>query len=128
MVVFTFQFYPVCNFGKFVGLGTARSESVKKNLLKCFVFWLLIFHCLYLPSERFHGMKSCPGTYYLIVVEDTELEKIVACGTLIIEQKFIHEIALVCVLVTIILCLIFHCLSLSLSQNQNLEMLALCFL
>ena len=42
-------------------------------------------------------MKSCPGTYYIIVVEDTELAKIVACGTLFIEQKFIHEIAIVCI-------------------------------
>ncbi|KAJ7379933.1 N-acetyltransferase [Desmophyllum pertusum] len=38
-------------------------------------------------------MTSCPGTYYVIVVEDTELAKIVACGTLVVEQKFIHEIA-----------------------------------
>ncbi|CAH3040516.1 unnamed protein product [Porites lobata] len=45
-------------------------------------------------KERFHAMKSCPGTYYIIVVEDTELAKIVACGTLFIEQKFIHEIAI----------------------------------
>ena len=42
-------------------------------------------------------MRSCAVTYYLIVVEDTELEKIVACGTLIVEQKFIHTIALVCI-------------------------------
>ena len=48
-------------------------------------------------------MRSCAGTYYLIVVEDTELEKIVACGTLIVEQKFIHTIALVCVIHIIIL-------------------------
>jgi len=43
--------------------------------------------------KRFHAMRSCPGTYFIIVVEDTELEKIVACGTLVVEQKFIHEIA-----------------------------------
>ena len=36
-------------------------------------------------------MRSCAGTYYLIVLEDTKLEKIVASGTLIVEQKFIHE-------------------------------------
>lgn len=38
-------------------------------------------------------MRSCAGTYYLIVLEDTKLEKIVASGTLIVEQKFIHEAA-----------------------------------
>ncbi|XP_068681384.1 glucosamine 6-phosphate N-acetyltransferase-like [Montipora capricornis] len=43
--------------------------------------------------KRFHAMKSCPSTYYIIVVEDTKLEKIVGTGTLILEQKFIHEIA-----------------------------------
>ena len=42
-------------------------------------------------------MRSCPGTYYIIVVEDTELVKIVACGTLFVEQKFMHEIAIVCI-------------------------------
>lgn len=43
--------------------------------------------------KRFYAMTSCPGTYYLIVVEDTELAKIVASGTLVVEQKYIHEIA-----------------------------------
>lgn len=47
-------------------------------------------------TERFHAMASCPGTYYLIVIENTELAKIVACGTLVVEQKYIHEIAVVC--------------------------------
>ena len=44
-------------------------------------------------------MASCPETYYLIVVEDTELAKIVASGTLVVEQKFIHETAVVCIFV-----------------------------
>ncbi|XP_058968435.2 glucosamine 6-phosphate N-acetyltransferase-like [Pocillopora verrucosa] len=43
--------------------------------------------------ERFHAMQSCPGTYYLIVIEDVELVKLVACGTLVVEQKFIHDTA-----------------------------------
>ena len=51
---------------------------------------------LILIPERFHAMRSCAGTYYLIVLEDTKLEKIVASGTLIVEQKFIHEAAVVC--------------------------------
>ena len=40
-------------------------------------------------------MQACPGTYYVLVVENTDLRKIVACGTLVVEQKFIHEAALV---------------------------------
>ena len=33
VVLFVFQFYPVCNFGGFInfGLGTVRSERVKTN-------------------------------------------------------------------------------------------------
>ena len=37
VVLFVFQFYPVCNFGKFMsfGLGTVRSERVKRpNVIK----------------------------------------------------------------------------------------------
>ena len=41
-------------------------------------------------------MQSCPGTYYLIVIEDVKLAKLVACGTLVVEQKFIHDTAVVC--------------------------------
>ncbi|CAH3043671.1 unnamed protein product [Pocillopora meandrina] len=44
-------------------------------------------------KERFHAMRSCPGTYYLIVIEDVKLAKLVACGTLVVEQKFIHDTA-----------------------------------
>lgn len=40
-------------------------------------------------------MKAHTGTYYIIVVENVKLGKIVACGSLIVEQKFIHETALV---------------------------------
>ncbi|KAK2553807.1 Glucosamine 6-phosphate N-acetyltransferase [Acropora cervicornis] len=54
-------------------------------------------------KERFHAMRSCAGTYYLIVLEDTKLEKIVASGTLIVEQKFIHEAAVVIVETLILL-------------------------
>ena len=33
VVLFVFQFYPLCNFGKFIsfGLGTVRRERVKKE-------------------------------------------------------------------------------------------------
>ena len=36
MVLFVFQFYPVCNFGKFIncGVGTVRSERVKVPPIK----------------------------------------------------------------------------------------------
>lgn len=46
-------------------------------------------------SERFREMKECPNTYYIVVIENTEERKIVAATSLVLEQKFIHEIALV---------------------------------
>ena len=49
-------------------------------------------------SEYLALQDSCPGTYYTIVVEDLERNKIIGSGTLIVEQKFIHEIALVSLL------------------------------
>lgn len=45
--------------------------------------------------ERFREMKECPNTYYIVVIEDTAIKKIVAAASLVLEQKFIHEIALV---------------------------------
>ncbi|XP_031567950.1 glucosamine 6-phosphate N-acetyltransferase-like [Actinia tenebrosa] len=44
--------------------------------------------------RRFNAMKAHTGTYYIIVIENIKLGKIVACGSLIVEQKFIHETAL----------------------------------
>ncbi|XP_066931331.1 glucosamine 6-phosphate N-acetyltransferase-like [Clytia hemisphaerica] len=45
-------------------------------------------------EEYLSLQDTCPGTYYTIVVEDLNRNKIIASGTLIVEQKFIHEIAL----------------------------------
>ncbi|XP_048586438.1 glucosamine 6-phosphate N-acetyltransferase isoform X2 [Nematostella vectensis] len=45
-------------------------------------------------KERFNAMRDHHGTYYIIVVENTKADKILASGSLIVEQKFIHEIAL----------------------------------
>lgn len=36
-------------------------------------------------------MKNTPGTYYIIVIENTQLNQIVASGSLILEKKFIHS-------------------------------------
>ncbi|XP_060847781.1 probable glucosamine 6-phosphate N-acetyltransferase [Rhopalosiphum padi] len=40
--------------------------------------------------NTFDAMKNNSGTYYIIVVEDTEENCIVASGSLTIEKKFIH--------------------------------------
>jgi len=48
--------------------------------------WLLWF------VARFREMKSCPGTYYIAVVEDpTKQRQVIGTTTLVIEQKFIHS-------------------------------------
>lgn len=40
-------------------------------------------------------MKTAGG-YYVVVIEDTNSEKVIACATLVVEQKFIHNCSLVC--------------------------------
>lgn len=40
--------------------------------------------------NTFEVMKNNSGTYYIIVIEDTEENRIVASGSLTIEKKFIH--------------------------------------
>ncbi|XP_071501008.1 glucosamine 6-phosphate N-acetyltransferase-like [Diadema antillarum] len=41
-------------------------------------------------EEQFRAFKACPNSYFIIVIEDTSLQQIVACGTLGIDFKFIH--------------------------------------
>ncbi|XP_028398780.1 glucosamine 6-phosphate N-acetyltransferase-like [Dendronephthya gigantea] len=45
-------------------------------------------------GKRFREMKECPNTYYIAVIENTKEGKIVAAASLVLEQKFIHEIAM----------------------------------
>lgn len=52
---------------------------------------LVFYKCI----DRFHMMKDT-GSYYTIVIEDVTIGKIVASATLVVEQKFIHNCALVC--------------------------------
>lgn len=42
---------------------------------------------------RFHSMKACKNTYYVTVIEDTELDQVVGAASLVVEEKFIHHIA-----------------------------------
>ncbi|KAJ9582845.1 hypothetical protein L9F63_022804 [Diploptera punctata] len=43
--------------------------------------------------KRFEAMKTCPNTYYVTVIEDTQKSKIIGAATLVVEQKFIHDCA-----------------------------------
>lgn len=36
-------------------------------------------------------MKTCPDTYYVVVIEDSETGQIIGSATLVKEQKFIHS-------------------------------------
>ncbi|XP_059475654.1 probable glucosamine 6-phosphate N-acetyltransferase isoform X2 [Neocloeon triangulifer] len=44
--------------------------------------------------DRFASMKRCANTYYVTVIEDTELGKVIGAATLVVEQKFIRNLAL----------------------------------
>lgn len=40
--------------------------------------------------KRFEHMKECHGTYYIVVIEDLNSNRIIGTSSLVIEQKFIH--------------------------------------
>jgi len=41
--------------------------------------------------DRFNKMKACDDTYYVTVIENTELGQVIGAATLVKEQKFIHK-------------------------------------
>ncbi|CAH8650184.1 unnamed protein product, partial [Heterobilharzia americana] len=41
-------------------------------------------------DERFSQMISCPGTYFIIVLEDERTGRLIGAATLLVELKFIH--------------------------------------
>lgn len=45
-------------------------------------------------SDRFTKMKQSGG-YYVTVIEDTRISKLIGAATLTIEQKFIHNCSVV---------------------------------
>ncbi|KAL0133350.1 hypothetical protein PUN28_000832 [Cardiocondyla obscurior] len=40
--------------------------------------------------NRFYSMKAAGG-YYIVVIEDVNSGKVIACASLVVEQKFIHN-------------------------------------
>ena len=45
-------------------------------------------------EKQFDHMRAAHGCYYIIVVENTALNKVVASGSLVMEHKFTHNTAL----------------------------------
>lgn len=41
-------------------------------------------------TEKFETMRQCPNTYFVTVIEDTALHRIIGAATLFVEHKFIH--------------------------------------
>lgn len=50
---------------------------------------------LYPFAETFSKMCSLNDTYYIVVIEDENTAQVIGTGTLLVEQKFIHDCALV---------------------------------
>lgn len=46
-------------------------------------------------EKQFNQLSSCPETYYPIVVVDKNSDQLVACGTLVLERKFIRGLGMV---------------------------------
>merc|ERR1712142_88043 len=46
-------------------------------------------------EARFQAMKSCNDTYFVVVIEDMKLGKVIGAATLVVEKKFIHSCGLV---------------------------------
>ena len=44
---------------------------------------------------RFQAMKECQGTYYVVVIEDVNLARVIGAASLVAEKKFIHSCGLV---------------------------------
>ena len=42
-------------------------------------------------EARWHQMRDCNSTYYVLVVEDRSLARLVGAATLVLERKFIHS-------------------------------------
>jgi ribosomal protein S18 acetylase RimI-like enzyme len=43
-----------------------------------------------LYASLYAFLKSCPGTYYVLVIVDVSTDQLVAAGTLLVERKHIH--------------------------------------
>merc|ERR1712215_98983 len=46
-------------------------------------------------EARFQAMKSCKDTYYVVVIEDVNLARVIGAATLVAEKKFIHSCGMV---------------------------------
>jgi len=46
-------------------------------------------------EAQYRAIKAVPNTYYIIVVEDTAANQIVANGTIVLERKFTHSTGIV---------------------------------
>lgn len=44
--------------------------------------------------KQFHAMKSCPEVYFTVVIVSKTTDQIVAVGSIFLERKFLHGLAM----------------------------------
>lgn len=47
-------------------------------------------------NKRFREMQAAKDTYYVVVIEDTKIQKIIGAATLFVEKKMLRGASLVC--------------------------------
>ena len=61
------------------------------QIVLAYSYWTFLSFLL----AKFNQMRNCPNTYYITVIVDTELDLVIGAGTIVIEQKFIHDCGVV---------------------------------
>lgn len=73
------------------GIVTKQMYASKCSNIYYLIIFIIIIVVLITVIGTFNQMKHNNGIYYIIVIKDTQVNRIVASGSLILEKKFIHS-------------------------------------